>query len=68
MTSQQANQPERLRTIKEAGAILGIPAWKLLRAAKAGIVPTYRLLNSRRLVRVSEIIAAIEASAEERRS
>jgi hypothetical protein len=57
-----ASAPEKLITIKEAANALGLPAWKLGRAASQGLFPTYSLLNSRRLVRLSEVIAAIEAS------
>lgn len=56
--------PEKLVTLKEAAARLGLPAFKVFRAAKAGIFPTYRLFNTRKLVRLSEVIAAIEASKE----
>jgi hypothetical protein len=54
--------PEKLITIKGAADTLGLSAWKLSRAAKQGLIPTYRLLNSRRLVKLSEVLAAIEAS------
>jgi hypothetical protein len=54
--------PEKLITIKSAADALGIPAWKLSRAAAQGVFPTYRLLNSRRLVKLSEVTAAIENS------
>jgi hypothetical protein len=53
---------EKLTTVKKAADTLGLPPWKLRRAAKAGAFPTYTVLNSRRLVRLSEVIAAIEAS------
>lgn len=35
-------------------------AFKLRRAAKRGLFPTYSILNGRKLVRLSEIVAAIE--------
>jgi excisionase family DNA binding protein len=54
--------PEKLITIKEAADTLGLPAWTLSRAAAQGVFPTYRLLNSRRLVKLSEVLAAVEAS------
>jgi hypothetical protein len=53
---------EKLITINDAAKTLGLPTWKLGRAAAQGVFPTYSLLNSRRLVRLSEVIAAIEAS------
>jgi hypothetical protein len=54
--------PEKLVNIKIASDQTGIPYWKLQRAAKRGLFQTYRLLNSRALVRVSEIIKAMERS------
>jgi excisionase family DNA binding protein len=54
--------PEKLITIKEAANALGIPNWKLRRAAKHGTFSTYSLGTSRRLVKLSEVIAVIEAS------
>lgn len=53
---------EPLFTIYEAAVALGLHTWKLRRAIKAGLLPSYTLLNSRRLVRLSEVIAVIEAS------
>jgi excisionase family DNA binding protein len=52
-------QPEKLYTIQEAADILNIYAWKIRRAVKKGLIPRYTLLNARRLVRLSEIIAAM---------
>ena len=53
---------EPLRTIASVAKELNLPPWKLRRAAKQGVFPTYTLLNSRRLVKLSEVVAAIEAS------
>lgn len=53
---------EQLRTIKQAAATLGLPYFKLARAIKKGLIPYYTLCNSRRLVRVSEVLAVIDAS------
>lgn len=54
-------RPEKLYTIQEAAVLLNIYAWKIRRAVKQGLVPSYSLLNSRRLVRLSEVIAAMSA-------
>jgi hypothetical protein len=54
--------PEKLLTLKDAAARLGLPAFKIRRAARLGLFPTYTLLNARRLVRLSEVVAAIERS------
>lgn len=57
--------PEKLLTYKAAADALGIPYFKIQRAAKAGLFPTYRLLNGRPLLRLSEVVAAINASRSE---
>ena len=57
-----AAAPEKLITLKAAAETLGLPTWKLSRAAKHGVFPVYRILNTRRLVKLSEVMAAIEAS------
>ncbi len=53
---------EPLMSVADAARALNIHVWKLRRAAKTGLVPSYQFLNSRRLVRLSEVIAAIETS------
>jgi hypothetical protein len=53
---------EPLLTLKAAAHRLGLPVFKIRRAAKLKLFPTYTLLNSRKLVRLSEVILAIEAS------
>jgi hypothetical protein len=49
-------------TIRYAAELLGQPIFKVRRASRAGLFPTYRFMNGRRLVRLSEVIAAIERS------
>lgn len=61
-TPQNTYSLERMYTVNEAAALLGFPRWKLYRAIKNGLVPYHTLLNSRRLVRLSEIIAAFQSS------
>jgi len=53
---------EPLLTLKDIATSLGLPTFKVTRAAKLGIFPTYFLLNKRKLARLSEVIAAIERS------
>jgi hypothetical protein len=55
-------ESERLLTYGAAAAKLGLPIFKIRRAAKRGLFPTYSILNGRKLVRLSEVIAAIERS------
>jgi hypothetical protein len=49
-------------TIKTAAHHLQLPEFKLRRAVKAGLIPSYRLANTRILLRLSEIIGFIEAT------
>jgi len=56
------SKTEPLLTYKAAASALGIPYFKIQRAAKAKLFPTYRLFNGRRLLRLSEVVAAINAT------
>jgi hypothetical protein len=56
------DRPEPYSTLKQAADLLGLPYFKLQRAGRRGLFPTYRLLNSRALVRLSEVVSAIERS------
>ncbi len=56
--------PEKLLTLKEATSALGCHYWQLQRAVKRGDIPTYAPFNSRKLVKLSEVVAFIEASRE----
>lgn len=62
ISSDHRAAPEKLRTIPDAAKELGVYEWALRRAVKRGSVPHYTPFNSRKLVRLSEVIAAIEAS------
>ena len=53
---------EPLLTIQNAAKVLGIHVWALRRAVKAGTIPAYAPFNGRKLVRLSEVVAAINAS------
>jgi hypothetical protein len=55
-------EPEQLLTFIAAAKRLGLPAFKIRRAANQGLFPTYSIGNGRKLVRISEIVAAIERS------
>ena len=52
--------PEPLYTIKDAAAALGLRYWWLQRAVKRGDIPHYSPFNSRKLVKLSEIVAFID--------
>ena len=53
---------ETLITLKRAAESLGLPYFKIQRAARAGLIPTYSVYNSRRLVRLSEVVAVINGT------
>lgn len=55
---------EKLLTYKAAAEALGIPYYKVQRAARAGIISTYRLLNGRRLLKLSDVVAVIDGTRE----
>ena len=52
-------------TIREAGERLNLHHWLLLRAVRNGDVPAYTLGNSRKRVRLSEVVEAIAASRQQ---
>jgi hypothetical protein len=53
---------EKLLTLRDAAAALGLHYWQLQRAVNRRVIPSYAPFNSRRLVKLSEIVAFIEAS------
>lgn len=55
-------QPEKLRTLKEAADHVGAKEWQLRRAVSRGLIPYFQPFNSRKLVRLSDVLAVIEAS------
>jgi excisionase family DNA binding protein len=61
-TVAEHTPPTELLTIQAAAERLGVHTWALRRAVKRGDVPSYRGFNSRRLVRLSEVLATIEAT------
>lgn len=50
---------EKLYTIKEAAALLGLKYHHLLKAVRSGLVPSHQLMNSRRFVLISEVRSAM---------
>jgi len=53
---------DQLRTFKDAAASLHIPYFKVQRAARAGIIPTYSLLNRRKYVKLRDILDLMSAA------
>ena len=56
--------PEPLVTYQRAAEILNVKPWQIRRAAKRGAFAVYRPFNTRGLVRLSEVLAFVEASRE----
>lgn len=52
---------DQLLTYKAAAAALRIPYFKVQRAARVGILPTYSLLNSRKYVKLRDIAQLMSA-------
>lgn len=53
---------EPFLTLQQAAKELGVHPWALRRAVKSGTIPAYQPFNGRRLVRLTEVVAAITAS------
>ena len=53
--------PPRLLTIHEAAQAIGARYWQLRRAVKRGDIPSYSPFNSRKLIKLHEVIAYIDA-------
>jgi hypothetical protein len=52
--------PEPFVTIQAAARAFGVPKFKVERAARLGLFPTYTFFNNRKLVRISEIASAFK--------
>jgi hypothetical protein len=53
---------EQFQRLKKAAALLNVPYYQIQRAAKKQVFPTYFPFGRRPYVRISEIVAAFEAS------
>jgi predicted site-specific integrase-resolvase len=54
-----SNDSEKIVTVKQAAEITGLPAWKIRRAVKAGLIPAFTLLNTRLYLHLKDIYAAL---------
>jgi hypothetical protein len=61
-SEDKSNSSQKFYVMKKAAPLLGLEYWQLQRAVKRGLVPSYTFGNSRKYVRLSEIIGAIERS------
>lgn len=55
------NLPEKLISISKAAEAVGALPWQVRRAVRNGLIPSYTPFNSRRLVKLSEVIAYIDS-------
>lgn len=62
--TRSSNDADIFITIVDAAKQLGIHHWALRRAVNRGEVTGYKAFNGRVRVRLSEVIAVIEASAQ----
>lgn len=53
--SHQPTESEAYLTFRQAAQVLNVPYFKVQRADRLGIVPVYRLLNSRPYVKRSDL-------------
>lgn len=58
---QGSSAPEKLITIQTAAEKLGVHSWALRRAIRSGTIPAYTPFNSRKLVKLSEVMAYIDS-------
>jgi len=60
---QTEQRTEQLLTLTAIADVLGVPPFKMRRAAKSGLFPVYRIGNKRALARLTEVVAAVEAAS-----
>jgi excisionase family DNA binding protein len=56
--------PKLLFSMKEAAERLGVPLWKVRRAVKSGLLPTYTFYDTKKYLRLAEVEAVILRSRE----
>lgn len=54
--------PDQFLTFRDAATALGIPYFKIQRAARVGAIPTYSLFNSRKYVKLGDILDVMSAA------
>lgn len=60
--SGPGSRAERLLNLNQAAEELGCHKWQLQRAVARGDIPHYTPYNSRKLVKLSEVVAYIDAT------
>ena len=61
-TFETPTQSEKFLTVDQVAEALGLHAWAIRRAVQRGDVPSYKGFSGRRVLRLSEVIAAINAT------
>jgi excisionase family DNA binding protein len=59
MDDNKKSEADKLMTYKQASDYLGLPYFKIQRAAARGDIPSYSIMNGRRYVKLSDIEAHI---------
>lgn len=59
MTTLPTTKLEPYRSIRQAAHLLGIKPWALRKAVKDGLVPGYKFIGNKWMVKLSEVEAAI---------
>lgn len=59
--SDGPSAPEKLITTQQAAKALGVHTWALRRAIRSGVIPAYVPFNTRKLVKLSEVVAYINS-------
>lgn len=62
MDSTAEKPPEKLLTFQQVAGLIGAKPWQIRRAVNRGLIPHFAPFNSRKLVRLSDVITVIEAS------
>jgi hypothetical protein len=55
--------PERVSTVQQGAKDINRKPWHIYRMIKLGLVPCYYSGNSRKLIRLSEVVAAMEKAS-----
>lgn len=61
-TDHPIDDLDKLRTFRDAASKLSVPYFKVQRAARAGVIPTYSLFNSRKYVKLRDILNLMSAA------
>lgn len=63
-TTPSQPDDQRFWTVPQAARATGIPSYKIRRAVKLGVIPSYGVLDCRRYVRINDIYAVMACRTE----